>query len=104
MKVPTSKKFLFIAASIIMIFIYASCDGIFPSQTKDNLPADHNSSYGGYLHKGGNRETEIDDCKHCHGNDLKGQLYNYNGTYVVTQSCYQCHGTVWERNNGGNGK
>lgn len=97
------KLFSIPAGFLILILILSlpflnSCDGIFPSQSKINVPEDHNSNRGGALHKGGERES--DDCKECHGNDLRGKLYNLNGTYIVTSSCYQCHGDVWEEGRG----
>ena len=87
----------------VLIIGYSACDGIFPSQTKANLPSDHNSSFGGFMHKSIRRGESGSDCEQCHGHDLRGQVYNYNGTLVVTQSCYQCHGNIWEGGNGGNG-
>lgn len=85
-------------ALILLLFFTAGCDGLFPTQTKPNVPPDHNVNYGGFLHKG---EEGADECGDCHGHDLKGRVYNYNGTLVITQSCYQCHGNVWERRGGG---
>ncbi len=95
------KNFRFLGIFLVialMISFYIGCDGLFPSQTKPNVPADHNTNYGGFLHK---QVEEVSSCEECHGNDLKGQVYNYNGTLVITQSCYQCHGNVWERRGGG---
>ena len=86
----------------LLLFIYSACDGIFPSQSKSNLPADHTFSAGGFLHAPIERNDIGGDCEHCHGNDLRGGVYNNNGTLVVTQSCYQCHGNIWEGGNGGN--
>lgn len=96
------KLFILLFSFVIFLYIYQGCDGIFPTQSKPNVPPDHNVNYGGYLHigerEGGN---EVDDCNDCHGNDLRGQVYNYNGHLVITPSCYQCHGAVWEREGGG---
>lgn len=86
------KIYLFFASFLLFMSFY-SCDGIFPSETKSNVPSDHSNNRGGAFHKG---EDDADDCKECHGNDLRGKVYNYNGTLVVTSSCYQCHGDVWE--------
>ena len=93
MKILSFKKIFLGFSSILLIFALYSCDGIFPSQTKSNVPDDHTNNRSGALHKG---DRESDDCKDCHGNDLRGKVYNYNGTLVVTSSCYQCHGDVWE--------
>ena len=90
---------VFILVFLLMTFIYQGCDGIFPSQTKANVPDDHNSNYGGFMHKGEDEGgTGESECGECHGDNLRGKLYNYNGTLIVTSSCYQCHGKVWERN------
>lgn len=94
---------LFFAAFILISFFYQGCDGIFPTQTKANVPDDHTSNYGGFLHRGDEEEgggDELDDCEECHGYDLRGKIYNYNGTLIVTSSCYQCHGNVWEEEGG----
>jgi len=89
---------LFITAFVLLSFFYHGCDGIFPTQTKPNVPDDHIYNWGGFLHKGdeGGGGDAGDDCEECHGNDLKGKLYNYNGTWIVTSSCYQCHGKIWK--------
>ena len=88
----------------LLMFVYAACDGIFPSQTKPNLPSDHTSGFGGFMHASVRRGGGADACKSCHGQDLKGQVYNFNGTLVVTQSCYECHANLWEGNDGNGGK
>jgi len=64
-------------------------------EPKANLPSDHNTIYGGFLHKSIKRGNGASDCKQCHGQNLKGQVYNYNGTLVITQSCYECHADLW---------
>jgi hypothetical protein len=100
-------KFLVICSFsvfIIMSFFSQGCDGIFPAQSKPNVPSDHNSNFGGFLHKGESEGgTGEGECGECHGDDLRGKLYNYNGTLIVTSSCYQCHGKVWDRNINGSG-
>ena len=93
MKVLRILKASLILSSLILAIGLYSCDGIFPSESKPNVPSDHNRNHGGAFHKG---EDETDDCEECHGNDLRGKVYNYNGTLIVTSSCYQCHGNVWE--------
>ncbi|NOS86689.1 MAG: hypothetical protein HOP31_16270 [Ignavibacteria bacterium] len=97
MKVMSPAKIYLLIASILMFFSFHSCDGIFPSQSKSNVPSDHNNNHGGAFHKG---EDDSDDCDECHGNDLRGKVYNYNGTLVITSSCFQCHGNVWEGEGG----
>jgi hypothetical protein len=103
--VKTAKLGYILFFTVILALLTAAwaCDGIFPTQTKVNLPSDHNSSYGGYMHKGIRRGESGSDCEECHGHDLRGQVYNYNGTLVVTQSCYQCHGNIWDEGIGGGG-
>lgn len=97
------KNFRFLGifpAIILMLSFYIGCDGLFPTQTKPNVPPDHNTNYGGFMHIG---QEGADECDHCHGHDLRGQVYTYNGTLVITPSCYQCHGNVWERRGGEGG-
>lgn len=96
MKDISCKKFLLLFPLFLMFFTVYSCDGIFPSQSKPNVPPDHTRNIGGALHKGDGGGDADDDCNECHGSDLRGQVYNYNGTLVITSSCYQCHGNVWE--------
>jgi hypothetical protein len=90
-----------ITGFVSLLFVYSACDGIFPSQSKSFLPADHTNRAGGFLHAPIERNSSGQECEECHGSDLRGGLYNFNGTIVVTQSCYQCHGNIW--NEGGNG-
>lgn len=94
------KYYLIYSGFLLLLLIYSACDGIFPSQTKSNLPADHNNSAGGFMHAPIRRGEGGSSCEQCHGNDLKGGVYNSNGRIVVTQSCYQCHGNIWD--DGGN--
>jgi hypothetical protein len=86
-------KALLILPAFLLIASFYSCNGIFPSEPKSNVPDDHNNNYGGAMHK---RVDDAGDCEECHGNDLRGRVYNYNGTLIVTSSCYQCHGNIWE--------
>lgn len=91
------RKVFILFTAFFLLFTLYSCDGIFPSESKYNVPPDHDNNRGGAFHKG---EDDTDDCDECHGNDLRGKVYNYNGTLVVTSSCYQCHGNVWEGEGG----
>jgi len=79
-----------------------SCNGIFPTQTKYTVPADHTIDRGGAMHKEGYQQP-FDGCTDCHGSDLKGGIYNEEGVQVACASCYQCHSSVWERTGGGGG-
>ena len=79
-----------------------SCDGLFPSATKSNVPGDHTTNYSGFLHKGGRDGSGPDACGPCHTADLRGKVSLINGVYTWANSCYQCHGNVWERNGNGN--
>jgi hypothetical protein len=102
MKIYKTRYLLLNIGFFFLLFVYAACDGIFPSQTKPNMPSDHTSSFGGFLHASIRRGQSAGGCKSCHGQDLKGQVYNFNGNLVVTQSCYECHANIWD-GNGGNG-
>ena len=96
------KNFL-IAATFLIAFImtFTGCDGIFPSAPKDPVPADHTLNEIGILHKGSNgSHINFNDCTDCHTDDIRGMTVNINGVYVWTPSCTQCHGRLWERNNG----
>jgi hypothetical protein len=100
MKIKNIKYYLVFIGIVIFFLTYEGCDGLFPTQTKPNVPPDHNVNYGGFLHIGG---EGADECGECHGSDLRGHVYNYNGTLVIAPSCYQCHGNVWERRREGGG-
>jgi len=67
---------------------------VFPTQTKDGLPADHSDSRGYAYHKAGLTSPSW-YCSECHGQNLKGGVSNG----VATSSCYQCHPDVWTNNN-----
>lgn len=84
---------------ISSIIIFSSCDGIFPTQNKPPVPADHTDNISGAFHRPEPNNT--DECTECHGEDLKGGLANIEGTLVYANSCYQCHNDVWNRNRGG---
>jgi hypothetical protein len=89
---------------ILFLLYYFGCDGPFPSQSKPDVPADHNFNYNGVLHAdvknvGGAKDAE--DCTECHGSDLRGGVKLINGTWVYAPSCYQCHSNIWEGRGGG---
>lgn len=98
MKFKNIRLYLIFTLVLASVLTYTGCDGLFPTQTKPNVPPDHNVNYGGFLHIGG---VGAEGCGQCHGSDLRGHVYNYNGTLVIAPSCYQCHGNVWERRGGG---
>jgi hypothetical protein len=83
-----------------IVLLLISCDGFFPSQSKPDVPADHNRKISGVLHKSGLNEPL--DPGHgcitavCHGDSLRGGVAVSDGRQVVAPSCYQCHGAVWE--------
>lgn len=90
-------------ALFVFIFLglrFSGCDGIFPSQTKPTVPSDHNNNISGAFHKPNPQNTQ--DCKPCHGSDLKGGTTYLNGQWVFVNSCYQCHADVWTGRGGGN--
>ncbi len=87
------------------LFLLSGCDGLFSTNPKKDIPSDHVNSLGGALHKGNDREEMTpDECDDCHTTDLRGKVSLINGVYKWANSCYQCHGAVWERNGGGNKK
>lgn len=90
--------YLFVIGFICSIVFY-SCDGPFPTASKPNVPSDHTSSYGGFLHKSVGRNNNIDDCLTCHSLDLAGKVTLINGVSTWANSCYQCHGKLWDRGN-----
>jgi hypothetical protein len=95
---------IYLIPSILFLLYFLSCDGPFPSQSKPNVPADHNRNYNGVLHAGegeGGGGKDAEDCNECHGSDLRGGIKQINGVWRYAPSCYQCHGNVWEGNNGG---
>src|SRR5690348_1036152 len=92
------KYFPFHILSLLLILRLSSCSFL-PVQSKPDVPSDHTNNRGGFLHK--NNAQDVEDCADCHGSDLKGGVYFTNGRNIVTQSCYQCHGNIWEgRGNG----
>jgi hypothetical protein len=103
-----SKKYFFV---LIIVFLgtftlsSSGCDGLFSTNPKKNIPTDHTNSISGALHKGNNRQDMTpDECGDCHTTDLRGKVTLINGVYTWANSCYQCHGALWERNGGGNKK
>lgn len=90
-----------------ILFFSFSCigcgDGIFPTQSKPTVPADHTSNFGGVLHVG-ERGSNESECEECHGTDLRGGVKQINGVWRYGPSCYQCHGKIWEREGGGGRK
>jgi hypothetical protein len=92
--------------AVVLIVITLSCNSIFPTQTKPDLPKDHTRDISGVMHKAG-LTSPLDRnvgcaAASCHGSDLKGGVATGNGRKVVAPSCTQCHGALWE--GGGNGE
>ena len=92
---------LLLTGAVILLASLQSCDGIFPSQSKPPVPADHSDNISGVFHKPEPSNTE--NCTECHGNDLRGGIAEVNGQQVYANSCYQCHNDIWHRNGGGGG-
>lgn len=88
--------FIFSVVLISLLYIYG-CDTIVSSQSKPDVPADHTILHGIFLHKSG--ENEAEDCDDCHGEDLKGGVQLLGTRYIYTESCYQCHGQLWDTEN-----
>lgn len=98
------KKILNILVLLIPVLILAGCDGIFPTSAKNTVPSDHNNNISGALHKGNEREEMTpDECSPCHTTDLNGKVSIINGVSTWANSCYQCHGNIWKRNENGGG-
>ena len=96
-------KFLvFYIFCFFCLMAFSSCDGIFPTATKSNLPEDHSTLYGGFRHKTSNGKININDCTSCHSiEQLSGKVTIINGVNTWANSCYQCHGNLWERRGNG---
>ena len=100
MKVINVKIILFyLLYSVILVIALSSCDGIFPTQTKPPVPSDHTDNISGAFHRP--EPKSADGCTDCHGSDLHGGLAEINGQLVYANSCYQCHGALWENGGGG---
>ena len=92
-------KIVYIPALLILLSGLYSCDGIFPTASKQGIPDDHQSNFGGFLHKGGKDDANPDECDDCHTLDLQGKVSKVNGVYRWAPSCYQCHGNKWDKRN-----
>jgi len=94
---------LYIPAGIAMLVFFTllfSCDGVFPTQSKPDVPRDHTQKISGVLHKSGLFEPleRAHGCTtaSCHGNDLRGGVAVTSDRQIVVSSCYQCHAALWE--------
>jgi len=89
-------RFLF-SVLLYTAFLFLSCDGAFPTRSKEFVPADHTRNLVGALHAAGNGEPlGRGACSDCHGADLKGGVVDADGGKTVAPSCYECHGALWE--------
>jgi hypothetical protein len=89
-------RYYFLFGIILSTILYiCGCEALVSNQSKPDVPADHDILLGIFLHKSGEREAL--GCDECHGSDLKGGVQSLNGKYIYVQSCYQCHGELWER-------
>lgn len=95
------KYLCFVFLISLSVFLYSCGDIIGYGQSKPDVPLDHDRVISGVFHKSGERGAE--GCSDCHGEDLRGGIRTLNGRYIFAQSCYQCHGNIWERNGNGNG-
>jgi len=101
-----SKKYILVLIFVFLgvcIFFSSGCDGLFSTNPLKTVPSDHTNNISGALHKGSSRQDMTpDECNDCHTTDLKGKVSIINGVYTWANSCYQCHGALWERGGGGN--
>ena len=83
-----------------LCLLLTSCNGPFPSTTKEGPPADHEVNIKGVMHKQGYknpyRETSGCSSADCHQDDLDGGVANVEGIVTIAPSCFQCHGTKWD--------
>jgi hypothetical protein len=97
------KGIVLLAAAAITMGL--SCNSLFPTQSKSDVPGNHTMEISGVLHKSGLREPldggQKCSAASCHGSGLRGGVAVRNGRKVVAPSCYQCHEALWE--NGGEG-
>ncbi|MEO8664972.1 MAG: hypothetical protein ABI462_05695 [Ignavibacteria bacterium] len=88
-------RYYFSFIILISFFLYYyGCDALVSNQSKPDVPPDHQNLIGGFLHLQGERNA--DGCSDCHGDDLRGSVATLNGRYIWVQSCYQCHGKLWD--------
>lgn len=97
--------FRFTSATLICIlflffFLLHGCDGIFPTASKSVVPSDHTTKLGSALHKGNRDQMSPTKCGDCHTDNIQGKVSLINGEYVWANSCYQCHGNLWDRTRG----
>ncbi len=91
---------------IIILFLLMGCNGVFPTETKKPVPADHTRLLGNALHKPGERDPYSYDhvsgesncaSAKCHHSDLRGGLSQVNGVWTTAPSCYECHSRLWSQ-------
>ncbi len=87
------RLYILLVIFLCSLLYYYGCDTLVSTQSKPDVPSDHDRSFGGFYHKDGGREA--DGCNECHGEDLTGGIQTLNGRYIYVQSCYQCHGQLW---------
>jgi hypothetical protein len=96
------KSAIIAAPASLLLMALLSCDSMFPSQSKPEVPRDHTRNLSGALHQPGYGDP-MRTCSECHGDSLQGGV-QWSGTRrVVAPSCYQCHGAVWEDGENGEG-
>jgi len=96
-----AKYSIFIISVILLFSLFYGCNNIIPTAPKSTVPSDHTNRISGSLHKGDSRENMTpDECGDCHTTDLRGKVSLINGVWTWANSCYQCHGAVWNRGGG----
>ncbi|ACF14563.1 hypothetical protein Ctha_2111 [Chloroherpeton thalassium ATCC 35110] len=88
MKIDADKTVFLVALTLLLAI--GGC-GLFPTETKEALPADHTDERG-YAYHAPMPNNDVTTCKDCHGDNLKGGVSEGQ----ATPSCYQCHGSIWE--------
>jgi hypothetical protein len=90
-RLPIGRAVAAVSFLCLLIISVLGCD-IFPTQTKDGLPADHSDKKGYAYHKAG-LYIPLTNCSDCHGQTIKGGVSTTNN--LATPSCYQCHTDIW---------
>lgn len=98
------QKNFFIYFLYISVLMMLSCEDGFPTENKKNLPEGHTKLIGIAFHKKGYKEPFAYDMSRgeancagakCHHSDLRGGMAESDGMKLISPSCFQCHGDLW---------